>query len=483
MRIRSTMIFSISLGLTVGAHALNVTGNVTNKTGKAIVNAVVTLVKQGMKDTTGVDGNYAFVSTGIARDLSGKVRNIGIDDGVLEISLVQPTPLKVDVFDTKGTLLKSEQATAASAGVYRMDVRSIAKGNRILLVKVAFEGNGVVLRYAALGSSGAVAANSVAPRLMQASGRAAAVSDTVKVEAKGYVSKAIPTSSLDTTINVVLDTLDNSRGIPFHNPAEPSSGCGKSSTVFKTGTNTYSMTSASLKREYTLSVPSNYDKSKPYKLVFGMHWMGGNMGAVNSEQWYHLMPLDVDKNIIWAAPQGYTDGSPWRGMENNDDKDHVFFDELQAKIKSELCVDTTRVFSIGFSFGAMYTNSLAQRHQNIFRAVVVFATADYNIYFPTNTGEPLAYMGTVGLGDGTCPPKTGRSSKDRFVKNNKCTVPATVPETTTGSGSHVVYDYQDCGYHPVKWCTFDGGHDDYPKDRNQSTTWVTPIVWQFISQF
>lgn len=90
---------------------------------------------------------------------------------------------------------------------------------------------------------------------------------------------------------------------------------------------------------------------------------------------------------------------PWR----RDDLDHVFFDELYASLTSGLCVDTSRVFSVGFSFGAMYTNALAQNHQGVLRGVVVYAAADYNIYFPDNTGEPLAYMGVHGLGDPTCP--------------------------------------------------------------------------------
>jgi len=69
------------------------------------------------------------------------------------------------------------------------------------------------------------------------------------------------------------------------------------------------------------------------------------------------------------------------------------------------------------------------------------------------------------------------------VTDNKCTAPATVPETTSGSGSHVVYDYQGRGNHPVRWITFDGVHHDYPKDSGGSTTWVPAQTWSFINQF
>ena len=51
----------------------------------------------------------------------------------------------------------------------------------------------------------------------------------------------------------------------------------------------------------------------------------------------------------------------------------------------------------------------------------------------------LTYFGVHGTADGTCPITSGGASKDRFVKNNGCTVPASLPEAT--SSTHVCYDY------------------------------------------
>lgn len=263
-------------------------------------------------------------------------------------------------------------------------------------------------------------------------------------------------------------------GYPLGNPPVKSAGCGKS-PGFSTGTHT--LTSAGLDREYILELPANYDSNKPYRLVFGMHWWGGSAEAVKGwSEWFGLEALDTTNSTIWVAPQGYTDGSPWRG---NDDRDHTYFDDLYAKLAAEFCVDTSRVFSVGFSFGAMYTNSLAQTHQDVLRGVVVYAAADYNIYFPENTGKPLAYMGVHGLSDPTCPVSSGRRSRDRFVENNACTVPSTVPEATV-KGSHVTYDYQCLDNYPVRWTTFDGAHT-YPP--NNDGDWVHALTWEFISQF
>jgi predicted esterase len=263
------------------------------------------------------------------------------------------------------------------------------------------------------------------------------------------------------------------------NPPVSSAGCGKALATFRTGTNNYQMVSASLNRTYVVSIPDDYSPSHPYRLIFAMHPMGGSGTAVSSAGYYRLQPRDTGNTTIFVAPQGYSDSSPWRGA---DDKDHLFFDDMLAGLKGELCIDSSRVFVVGFSFGAMFANSLAQNHQKVLRGAVVYATALVNIYVPTNSGSPLAWMGTVGLSDGTCPPTMGRAARDRFVQNNGCTLPASVPEAVAG-GSHVVYDYQCMIDYPVKWGTFDGGHTDNPIDPGQSATWLPAESWSFITQF
>ncbi|HQF55056.1 MAG TPA: hypothetical protein PK208_08070 [Fibrobacteria bacterium] len=477
---RASISLVLVLGMVGGANAVDLRGKVSNQAGKPVANAVVTLTPLGLADTTGSDGMYAIVSGNTAIHPSRAPKHaVSLQNGILEVALERSAPVKIEVFDTKGSRLKTEVLPQASSGSYRWDVGAISRGAALVLVNVTIDRNSTTFRHVATGASGSVPGAAFGePASFAVAARQAAVPDSLRVSAKGYATKTVAVPSQAGTIDVKLDTVLEF-GYPFKNAPTPSAGCGKANPP-RSGT--YKMTSAGLNRDYTLSVPDNYDPKKPYKLVFGMHWMDGNMGAVNAANWWQLKPLDTEKNIIWVAPQGYTDQMPWR-TGANDNKDHIFFEELQAKVKSDFCIDTSRVFSIGFSFGAMFTNSLAQTHQKLLRAVVVFATADYNIYFPKNTGEPLAYMGMVGLSDELCPPSTGRSSRDRFVKNNKCIVPGTVKETTKGSGKHEIHDYEGCGNFPVKWLTFDGGHDDYPKDAGQSKTWVTPEVWKFINQF
>ena len=264
-------------------------------------------------------------------------------------------------------------------------------------------------------------------------------------------------------------------GYPLKNPPVASAGCGKPLSTFKIGTNTYKISSAGLNREYIVNIPESYDAKAPHRVVFGMHWYNGSAEDVQGwSKWFGLKALDKDATIF-VAPNGTGNPPLWTQGE----KDHAFFDDLVRLFESDLCVDKSRVFSVGFSFGAMFTNSLAQTHQDVLRGVVVYAAADYNIYFPANTGKPLAYMGVHGLKDPTCPITAGRSSRDRFVKNNACTVPATVPEAKSG-GNYVTYDYMCPSNYPVRWTTFDGKHT-YPP--NDTGTWVYGLTWEFITQF
>ena len=280
-------------------------------------------------------------------------------------------------------------------------------------------------------------------------------------------------------------TAGSSGGYPLGNPAVPSTGCGTALSTFKSGANTtYKMTSATLSREYIMYIPSSYDANKPYRLIFNFHCMGSSdTQCANNDGYYWLKAQDTGNTTIFVAPQGYTDSMPWR----SDDKDHTFFDDMLKQFKSELCIDESRVFSIGFSFGGMETYSLSVDHQKDLRAAVGIAPANYNIYVPTKTHAPIAWMQTTGMSDTTCPWINGSSTTQgsKYIAiehgtDNGCTVPSTIPTWT--SGNHLCVDFTGCkaGY-PTKICTFNGPHTDVSTE--SGTNWIPTEAWKFITQF
>ena len=268
--------------------------------------------------------------------------------------------------------------------------------------------------------------------------------------------------------------------IPLGNPPVLSSGCGTATTV-TTGKKT--ITSSGEDRTYIIDIPDNYDMSKPYRLFYTSHWIGSTSEAVRDQDYYFLKPLATAANepAIFVAPQ--SDGQTWQ------EKDHALFDDILAYVKENLCIDTTRVFATGFSFGGMITYSLSVNHQKDIRAGAGIAPANYNIYVPEKNHEPIAWLQTTGMGDGTCPWVNGNSATQgakyiaiEHATDNGCTVPADIP--TWQNGAHLCYDFEGCpAEYPVKACTFDGGHTNIANDPGNNANWIAQESWDFFMQF
>jgi hypothetical protein len=303
--------------------------------------------------------------------------------------------------------------------------------------------------------------------------------------------------------------------------AVPSKGCGMTNGLktLTTGGSSVAnglptstrlkITSGGMSREYIIDVPADYDPTHPYRLIFSWHqaygsdtgnaigqypaFNGPNFDAKNYAYFGLQREATAAKQpAIFVAPGGIGN-LPW-----DFNRDKVLFDDLLALVDANLCIDDSRVFSTGFSFGAMMSYALSITRQTKLRAVVAMAAANYNLPGePTDTNAaPIAYMGTTGMSDTTCPYGSdtmgGKACALTHAKDNNCTLPAgnNIPTTTVGSKKYVCYDFAGCkaGY-PVKMCTFDGAHTPSSIDDGNSSgddglkAFVPPLAWQFISQF
>lgn len=296
-------------------------------------------------------------------------------------------------------------------------------------------------------------------------------------------------------------------GYALKNAPRPSKGCGKNSTLVKTKSvengDRFEMMVEGQNREYFITLPKNYDNTKPYKLLFAMHCMGSNAEDFvhhyadqdHPSPYYGQQKLDTEGNYIFVSPRGDTDGMPW---SMNSDKDHKFFDKLLTTMEDNYCIDTTRVFVTGFSFGSMYTYSLAEEFQSRIRAIATYAVADYNIYEPHASGkekqQPIAWMAVHGKNDGTCPYNRALTSALPRVlkKNGKASdgdsqftdASSEKPQEVGGSG-HLCYDFKNVDERfPVKWCSWNGQHQWTAYDNgNWQNTWVPDEVHKFFEQF
>jgi hypothetical protein len=299
--------------------------------------------------------------------------------------------------------------------------------------------------------------------------------------------------------------------------AKPSAGCGKTDGLKTlttggssvagaptTSTRLKGVTSGGKDRLAILDVPADYDPTKPYRLIFSWRQMGGS-DTGNATGLYPAPPggpnfdaehyayfglrreaLTAKEPAIFIAPDTDPAGALW-----NYDKDSVYFDDLLKLLTDNLCIDESRVFTTGFSFGAMMSYGLSNGRASKLRAAVTMAPSQFG---PSAASGPIAYMSTTGMSDDTCrwgnETSGGEGCVMTHAKANGCTIPSTFPTATKGSKKYVCYDFEGCkaGY-PVKVCTFDGGHTPSSIDDGTSTgddglkAFIPPLAWKFISQF
>ena len=491
------LVFPIALATAfTAASAYTVSGTVKDKSDKAIAGAEVTLIKENKSTVTDSSGKFSIhedeqdtSKTPDAIAASHAPGYISINSGILSFSQSGNSPVQVRIFDLMGNQVFKQ--TLYGSG--QVDLTSGVKARGAYVAQVAVGSAKQAIRFTANGNYSASFSETGHALLKEVQ-----KDEVLRVVAEGFDTLTVPLGTLDTTLELKLTAAATEQtyafGYALKNAPTPSKGCGKENTL----KDNFTFTSAGIEHEIYLTMPENYDKDKPYRLVFGMHYMGGSAKNVATREAYYGLrnQKGAKENTIFVAPHGYTTETDRSGKETEnpwrcgDDKDHLFFDEFLTYLNENLCIDTSRVFSVGFSYGAMFSNALAQDFQDRLRGVVVFSTMDQVIYMPKNKGLPIAWMGTVGMSDDLCTPKLGRSARDRILKNNGkpdaegnfTDARGETADEYTGSGNHVCYDYKTVDPRfPVKWCTFNGQHTYNPKEDGK--VWTIETAWEFITQF
>ena len=274
-----------------------------------------------------------------------------------------------------------------------------------------------------------------------------------------------------------------------------SAGCGKTSTVTFTTVPGESGTTVGTGqggyvtvngRSFAMRLPDNYDNTKPYWLIFGFHWNGGNSaevdsGGTNGYWWsYYGLQRKSGNNAIFVAPDGLN-----AGWANSSGHDLTFTDDMVKLIEDNYCVDTTHIISTGFSYGGGMSYEIACARAKVFRAVAIFEGAQLSGCDGGN--DPIAYWQMVGTADTTCTEAMATPLRDKFVKNNTCTA-QNPPQPAAGSLTHTCASYSGCSAgHPLRWCVHGSGHTPAPIDGSSSlygpggSSWVPGDLWPWLT--
>jgi len=478
----------MALAMVASAQAFTLTGKVNDESGKAIEKASVELLKEGLKTTTDAKGEFKIFKEEKNDSIGGSdairsfarpsIGYVSVMNGILSYSQSTNEPVRVQVFDAVGSRILNE--TLQGKGT--LDLQSVVRSQGSYFARVSVGSAQSNFRFTSNGNYKASFGEAVARGLAKEGD-----GDSLRVIATDYDTLTVALSNLDTNVTLKLKKTvkqpEYAYGWGLKNDPVPTRGCGKDTKLdykyrgdkpyieFKWSKGT---------RTVRIDIPKSYDKNKPYKLIFGMQCMGGWAGGVQDEGYYGLKPLDKNETAIFVAPEGNGNQAPWA------QDDYILFDELLAMLEDSFCIDSSRVFSTGFSYGSMFSNGLSWNHQDVLRAVAVYETAERNIWLPQRKNMGVGWMGVLGLDDNLCTPEMGRAARDIILtlnseggkaKNEKA-------EEAPRNSAHKCYDYTTVEERfPVRWCTQSGGHIWDHKDPGQQKSWVPETTWDFFSKF
>jgi poly(3-hydroxybutyrate) depolymerase len=213
------------------------------------------------------------------------------------------------------------------------------------------------------------------------------------------------------------------------------------------------LTSDGVTREFWVKLPSGYKTTNAYPLIVGLHWRDGSATDVyNGNSWASGKPFyglkeRYGETAIFVAPAGLD-----AGWANTNDRDIRFIGSMVKQLKQGLCVDTTRTFATGFSFGGMMSNAIGCQMGDVFRAVAPMSGSVWS-GCATSSNKTAAIL-LHAKEDAVVAYQYGEEARDKFIAKNSCT------QTTTSIGANGCVMYQGCSDNkPVAWCGYsNGGH-------------------------
>lgn len=492
MYLRSVFCLIFFNWLIADAQTINLRGKISTSTGQAVSGAVVSLNRQLLKDTTGTDGIYELKKTNVSVMplLTPLSQSISLKKNFLEFSLPEPSPVTIEIFDINGNRLKKASISNVSTGFYRFDIEETSLAAKLLIIRASIGQQGIVFRYVPSRNGTYSSCNTDMVNMQSSDRRLAkvtAVSDTIKVTASGFITKSVPVSNYDQTLNITLDSSSS-------NGAGRSAGCGKATTLKNESREKIS--SGGKDREYIIRLPADYDQSTAYRLIVSIHCLNGTAAGVasggsgNNYQYYGLWkfanPSSGKGTTIFVSPEGLPAMGSGLGWSNSGGSDVTFIRALVSKIETDLCIDTTRIFAEGFSMGGSMSYALACAMPKKFRAVCMHSGGRMSGCDGTNRG-PIPMFITHGTNDGVCKwtDHSGQDQLNDIAKRDGCEevdlFNTCKPTDQTGM-TPVTVNYKNCqpGY-PCKACIFVGDHN--PSPGGEKNTWVDDSTWNFFKQF
>ncbi len=254
------------------------------------------------------------------------------------------------------------------------------------------------------------------------------------------------------------------------------SGCGAGTWP---ASGTFNIDVSGTQRQYIVTLPTNYASTKPYKLIFAWHGLGGSAaqvagqgaGAFGASYAYYGLESMANSTVIFVSGQGLDAYDSGAGWPNQSDRDIAFTRAMLKWLQGNYCIDDKHIFSVGMSYGGIMSDTVGCEMGDVVRAIAPMSGEGPATYPGSKpcVGQ-VAVWSSHGNQDTTVPYSAGVASRDHWVAANHCGSQT----SPVGPGTCVEYQGCDPGY-PVDWCEFDGGHT-IPSFASQG-------IWSFLSRF
>jgi poly(3-hydroxybutyrate) depolymerase len=239
-----------------------------------------------------------------------------------------------------------------------------------------------------------------------------------------------------------------------------SAACGQGLPVPLEGV--HELTVGAMKRRFFLRLPSSYDGKKPWPVVFAFHGAGNK-----SASWFDtntdLRP-QLEEKAVLLFPEGPAKPDGTLSWVYLSPENVLFTDAMIEWLKTNVCVDPSRLFATGQSSGGYMAMTLGCQRGNVFRAV---ATSSGGILEPgACTGNPHVLMRT-GKADTASTHDSVVKTRDFWTMHKGCAAEPPKPIQPAPCVS-----YAGCGA-TVIWCE-DGGSHGWPN-------YATAAMWNLFS--
>jgi poly(3-hydroxybutyrate) depolymerase len=218
-------------------------------------------------------------------------------------------------------------------------------------------------------------------------------------------------------------------------------------------------------RVYYLDLPTGYDPTKAYPLLFGGAGCGGALTTNGNNGGFAVLPANNNQAIQIGLSYVWPEGSGpcfYDGVANTPDL--PYFDSVLKEVEENYCVNRDRIFVGGFSSGGWLAYTLGLARGGIIRGISPAAGGlRPAANRPGASNQPIAALLLTGEND-TSNPATGPTgsdaARDHILALNGCQGTDTTPWSTCAGCGCVKYTGCPDAF-PVIRCRPPGqGHTD-----------------------